>query len=108
MPGNPEEIFRKFWKAKAAHWVEETKKSNMDPVSKTRLEALIDLSFLKAYVNENEKLSTRIHIFIDEIDEEFGVSVAEESEDSEKEDEARIYKMIKDDIRELLVDPSSN
>lgn len=37
-----------------------------------------------------------------------GTSVQEASEDSEKEDEKRIYKMIKDEVSKLLIDPKNN
>lgn len=106
LPENPEEKFKDFWTTKANEWLEEIDKSKMDPISKTRLRTFIEVSFIKAYVNNKDRPS--ISVFTGPLLEEFGTSAVEESEDVEKSDESRVYQMILEDVRDLYIDPKNN
>ncbi len=103
---NPEDRFRSFWKNKAEKWLEEIEKSIMDPISKTRLKTFIEISFIKAYVNNSDRPS--ISIFTEPIHEEIEECESEDSSAEEKTEELRIYQIILNDVRDLYIDPKNN
>lgn len=92
----PEEEFIKAWRIKVINWEQQILIANFSEGLKNKLDRIIDIEFLAAYMMSPIREKRQLEIFVESCEK-----LMREAKYDNTEEKERVLKMIREDIRTI-------